>query len=67
MRGNGPSLPEWVWAAVNVVFVIIAGLLFFSIDDPVLSTLALAATLIAGELAARLASRWITRRTESDR
>ncbi|CUS46583.1 hypothetical protein ACM61V_16210 [Sphingomonas sp. TX0543] len=64
---NRPSLPEWVWAAVNVVFVIIAGLLFFSIDDPVLGTLALAATLIAGELTARLASHWVRQRTEDDR
>lgn len=64
---NGPSLPDRVWAAVNVVFVIGAGILFFSIDDPVLGTLALAAMLIAGEFAARRASRWITGRTESDR
>jgi len=59
LTGNGPSLSEWVWAAVNVFFLIIAGILFFSFAYSVWGTPALAVTLIMGELIARLLSRWV--------
>ena len=66
MNRRGPLPSEWVWAGVNFAFVIIAGTLFFSIDDPVLGTVALAAALLAGEYCARAASSWVRTHTNGD-
>lgn len=52
---------EWAWAGVNLVFVVVAAILFFSIEDPVKATYGLAGSLIAGEVSARLAARWARR------
>jgi len=53
------SKPEWAWAGVNIVGLIIGGSLFFLVEEPVAATILLAAALIAGELGGRAAFRWI--------
>lgn len=63
-QNGGPSKAEWAWAGVNLVGVIVAAVLFFSTDEPVLATVLLAAALIAGEFGGRAASRWIEHRGE---
>lgn len=52
---------------MNLAFVVIAAVLFFSIDDPVLATLALAAALLTGEYSARRAAHWVNERADKNR
>lgn len=53
------SKPEWAWAGVNVVGLIVGGYLFFLVKEPVAATILLAVALIVGELGGRAASRWV--------